>query len=305
MTQFHRDDYYDYFARLFFLSRESYFVLQLFQKEYYKVFFPDYDPSRQDLWADTNRPWDHDHIVPKVWGEGEDEWSPQVRELIDSIGNMADIPFELNRSKGGNNDWSHYEQNRALLFGEGEDLLPLIQADDFKENLLKDKAAVCQLFAFVRERFYRISEPFSEMLSVLRINQELPPILQQRKDFLMSLMDTGLKGFNLYYVRDEVELEFLRENQYGWQQKWVTIGRVASGQYMPAVTIGIESYGCHPSLILEYGIRKCPDMVLDDMKPKAGWWKPGGFNPKGRLSIDSPETIKVIVSFLLEDHNLS
>lgn len=58
-----------------------------------------YNPSL-GIWAEDNCPWDYDHILPHSWiekmpsGEGADtcNW------LMNSIGNLAPLPFEINRS---------------------------------------------------------------------------------------------------------------------------------------------------------------------------------------------------------------
>ncbi len=36
------------------------------QREYMCKRFPHYDPARQDLWEDKNRPWDFDHICKEI-----------------------------------------------------------------------------------------------------------------------------------------------------------------------------------------------------------------------------------------------
>ena len=42
-------------------------ILLYAQRKYMCVIFSNYDPARQDLWADSNRPWDFDHIIPQDW----------------------------------------------------------------------------------------------------------------------------------------------------------------------------------------------------------------------------------------------
>jgi hypothetical protein len=35
------------------------------ERQYINTHFRNYDPARQDMWAEENRPWDFDHIVPQ------------------------------------------------------------------------------------------------------------------------------------------------------------------------------------------------------------------------------------------------
>lgn len=84
-------------------------VLLFAQREYLEVEFGDYDPARKDLWAEYNRPWDYDHIIPQSivnkWNQNviDNQW------WLWSIGNFAAIPLEDNRSKNDKADWQYYK----------------------------------------------------------------------------------------------------------------------------------------------------------------------------------------------------
>ena len=294
--------FYGYFERLFERNPQSHFVLRLFQKEYYQLHFGDYDPSRNDLWADTNRPWDHDHIVPWNWSEQDGVWKPVVKQLIDSIGNIADIPYELNRSKSDNEDWTHYEtgNNPVLLLGK-EELLSGLKSIS-KATLVTDKETVSRLLYFVRERFLAITSSFNNLLSVLNIGKECPPTLKKRHDFLIHLQETALKGFKFYFVKEEEEQEFDPKDNISWLHDWITLGGEHSDHlFMPAVTVGIYSKDCSPQYIVEYGLRKRPDLKLSDIKPSPTWWKPDYYN---KIQIDDPQRDEKIIEFLSQDLSL-
>ena len=64
----------------------------------------DYD-LEQDVWTEENRPWDYDHIMPHSIIEGmPSSTEPQKKDksvcewLKNSIGNLAPLPFSVNRS---------------------------------------------------------------------------------------------------------------------------------------------------------------------------------------------------------------
>lgn len=63
--------------------------------------FPDYDPSRRDLWENHNRPWDFDHIHAHAYFYNKKDGSP-FREVCGEfgniIGNLRAWPMEENRS---------------------------------------------------------------------------------------------------------------------------------------------------------------------------------------------------------------
>lgn len=303
-ANFNQDPYYDFFSRLFPMNNYSLFVLKLFQKDYYKEHFGDYDPSRRDLWADTNRPWDHDHIVPQQWGEDVGEWSHVVKKLIGSIGNIADIPFELNRSKGDRADWSHYDDNAASLLGEGkESLLEKIKAESFRKQLSTKRNAVEDFFSLVLARFLMISNSFAQLIEPLNIGETLPEFIQQRKDFILSLKEKYLGDFSLYYVIDEVELPFEEDDAYGWQQQWISLAGKRGKQFVPSVTIGIDQKDCRLQLCLEYGIRKRPDKTCKEIVPSPGWWRPGCYHFV-KEGLEAPALETTIIDFMGEEHDL-
>jgi len=62
--------------------------------------FPDYDPSRRDLWEDHNRPWDFDHILASahVRNKRGHKFQKFANEWLNTIGNLRAVSFEENRS---------------------------------------------------------------------------------------------------------------------------------------------------------------------------------------------------------------
>lgn len=69
-------------------------------RKYLSKTFGSYDPATA-VWNEDARPWDYDHIVPQSWLKGtyHGDWHELVAELLNSIGNIAPIPFGANRSK--------------------------------------------------------------------------------------------------------------------------------------------------------------------------------------------------------------
>lgn len=60
--------------------------------------FFDYD-SNLGVWAEDNCPWDYDHILPRSWIDGMSGKNAGICQWLEnSLGNLAPLPFEMNRS---------------------------------------------------------------------------------------------------------------------------------------------------------------------------------------------------------------
>ena len=67
------------------------------QREYICKRFPDYDPARQDMWEQHDRPWDYDHILATA--ETSRHYVPTaIRRWASCIANQRAWPMERNRS---------------------------------------------------------------------------------------------------------------------------------------------------------------------------------------------------------------
>lgn len=71
-----------------------------------------YDPAQTDFLKDHNRPWDYDHIMPKIWmsrqGKQFGKWKIFCLQWVGNVGNLAAIPFYINRSKSDAACWIEY-----------------------------------------------------------------------------------------------------------------------------------------------------------------------------------------------------
>ena len=87
-------------------------MLLFAQRSYLDTQFPEYDPSRKDLWENTNRPWDFDHIHASAYFHNakSGDYADLCREWGNCIGNLRAWPFEENRS-------DHKETARSKLGG--------------------------------------------------------------------------------------------------------------------------------------------------------------------------------------------
>lgn len=255
------------FERLFRYGRdESAFILKLAEHNFFNTQYRDYNPSRKDLWEDLNRPWDHDHIVPQNWiGENQD-WSSFCNKWINCIGNIADIPFELNRMKQDDADWTYYcEHADELLFTPTEQVLAL------NEHLSEpgNDSQRMVFFNFVRERFLKITEPFLKILSNLHLYDKLSDNQLLRKRIMLAVVEKHPEC-KLYFYNNGIEYPFEPNNNYAWQQVWLTVSKeINDSERCAALTIAIDDDNKFEA---ECGLRKRPELYVEQMSNR-DWWK--------------------------------
>lgn len=68
------------------------------QRKHLKTAYPNYDPARQDLWEQHNRPWDYDHILASKIIYGKWNIPNGIKEWAYNIANLRAWPMEDNRS---------------------------------------------------------------------------------------------------------------------------------------------------------------------------------------------------------------
>ena len=76
-------------------SPAAYSVLLFGCRRFVNSVFPNYN-ALLPVWSEENCPWDYDHIFPRAM---EGEMAKGSESVLHSIGNLAPLPFSLNRSK--------------------------------------------------------------------------------------------------------------------------------------------------------------------------------------------------------------
>ena len=79
-------------------NERAYSILLFGCREFMRTVFPNYN-ALLPIWSEENCPWDYDHIFPKDKRGNFDEVAEGCGDVIDSIGNLAPLPFSLNRAK--------------------------------------------------------------------------------------------------------------------------------------------------------------------------------------------------------------
>lgn len=240
-------------------------MLKVVEREAFARLFEDYDPARQDLWERSNRPWDDDHIVPKSWiPYNTGQFQELCKRWVWSMGNIAHIPFEENRAKGNRSNWEFYTKDdnaRMLHFDR--------RIESITTNFVVDEAMARHFIEVTTKRFCNIFQAFVAFLTPLCLTDALSAIQQRRKSALEQLQS---RGYLLFYVAGEADIEFDSHDNYGWMQQWVGAKKQTDRGTAKAVVIGlplsrIDHNWCH----INIGIRKPSTTKLADTQ-NGSWW---------------------------------
>lgn len=268
---------YNIFKLLFpYETYQGCFMLKYAQRRYYDKVFGDFDPSSKEYWDEINRPWDHDHIIPKNWICSGD-WQNVQQVWINSMGNIADIPFEQNRGKSDEPDWSYYEEvtggveNDTLLYYDPH--TKNVNFDEFKNGLEGISVFFMEQAA---KRFIKISSEFLSLFKVLKLEDSLSPMQIERKNFLMLLQNKYYPNSSIYFKGSSAIEHPISdyEDIYVWQRPWLSIISSNDGIWHKAVSSYLIRE--NNNYRVERGNRKSPELELS--ATKNDWWERGSWS---------------------------
>ena len=259
-------------------------MLLFFQREYINSCFSNYNPSNSKMWSEHNTPWDYDHIIPQNWFPRYSADHSFARfcknHWLNNIGNLAAIPFEINRSKSDNNDdWKYYIDNNHNLRVE----LNCIENLSKNPNSITSKKEVALVFA--QTTFKRCQLIYNDCYIALfkqlvLSSDDITPLAKKRKN-IFEIIQNKIKGVNYYFVtqNNSKELQVGDDANWEWNMPWLSCGIVLNDFHYVAVAIGIEE----SRLVYEIGVRKAPDKLTADPKKSLnfldnymiyneGWW---------------------------------
>lgn len=285
----------NFFNRIAWLSnRHTKEMLLYAQRRYINGLFLSYDPARQDLWADQNRPWDFDHIIPQDWIVGiRGDYREYCKHWLNNIGNIAAIPFSVNRSKSNTADFEYYIENA--------DELLYMQTNGVTPDLARDSSGK-QAFEFAKNTFDRCCRIYEECYSTLKyvVAEPVPSGSETatRRELCMEIQKRLENlGCRCYFVAEDREYELVREAD--WTRPWVSVGiPVESGCMVSFTSFRPDANG---ETVHEIGVRRYPgttslkqDIRLSDTDPDLAeyssnvykWWYLYK-NIDGRPNVDS------------------
>lgn len=242
-------------------------MLKVVERKAFNQFFNDYNPVRQDLWAEINRPWDDDHIIPNNWVKGkQSSWRETCKRWVNSIGNFAHIPFEKNREKNANADWEFYmqDQNAELLHFEKEIACTATSENNppLQKDFVYHEESVRKFIELTQRRFCNIYHDFLEILKPLRIGEVLSDAQEKRKQLLLEFKTDSTE---LYCKSGENNVVFTTEDSYCWILPSLSISTTNSDGMLTAITINLSQKQIgNPIFSISVEIRQDSNMSSSD-----------------------------------------
>ena len=240
-----------FFDRTFkYGTAEAKQILLYAERQYINTHFRNYDPVRQDMWAEENRPWDFDHIVPQewIWNKKRGDFREYNKDWLWSIGNMAAISFEANRSKSNSRQYSEYHENKESLH-----YLEDIESIDSSITHHQDQSV-----KFAKITFERYCMIYATTYTVIRPLVEevvLSDTLQKRKELIQTITKYLPEAKAHFAIEDDDD--YWLEREQDWARQWIGVG-IVKGDFM----VCYEWYGVIENNTVksaEIGIRKAPN----------------------------------------------
>lgn len=234
--------------------REQKDMLLYAQRHYLARKF-DYDPANIGLFAENNRPWDMDHIIPQDWIGGQKGSEREFcKQWLNNIGNLAAIPFEKNRSKSDSDNWDEYEENKdKLLFDE--------RFCEITSQVTFDKTMAQRFAGTVRDRMVQI---YASWYDGLGMNELLgfdeiciPKNIGDRRKLFLKIKEALGEQAKCYFVQGGQEHPIAQYDDIHFCNDWLSVG-IEIGNCLVCLTSDARSY--------EIGVRKAPGFSAVDKK---------------------------------------
>lgn len=296
-----------FFYRTFqYSSAEARQMLLYAERQYMNTHFRNYDPAMQDMWAEENRPWDFDHIVPQDWiGNKRGEYRDYDKDWLWSIGNMAAISFGENRSKSNESEYSEYRNNSdALCY--------LNAMENLNRDITYSKTQSQQFAQLTYDRYCLIYEKAYEVVAPLVNDCILSDTLQKRKDLIENIMKLLPEARPHFAAGDGKD--YWIERDQDWAREWIGVG-VVIGEFMVCFEWrGVIDNGTVNNA--EIGIRKAPGTNVKRENQKLfnpdsaeymelnDWWYRCDFNYQHLDAIEISEKMKKDVDELKQKLNI-
>ena len=252
-------------------------------RRYMESEFGDYDPATA-VWHEDSRPWDYDHIVPQAWLKGtyHGEHHKLVHKFLNSIGNIAPIPFGENRSK------HDIPPGQVALYTDcAKPLFVDFTVDGRTPRFVNEymflENDVKEAFDFARATSRRMAELYAEWWNTLDILGLLSACKSNRRKEAVEKVSVVLQSLlsckagairKVYVASDGRQLDVM--NTWDWSRPWIACG--IEGWYCRSASDKrIKTMLCmaFQGETVEYGIRRHPDETLLDARND--WWIAGHY----------------------------
>lgn len=250
----------DFFNRIFWNNHaEPREMLLYAEREYINSHFSNYDPARQDMWAEYNRPWDFDHIVARnriVYQGNKGIYRDYDRVWLDSIGNFAAISYESNRSKSDGGDFSEYLANsESLIYDADIATLSSDYLDNDKEESIRFASITYNRFCKIYDRVY--NNVIKDIIELTILSNTLA-----KRKILFNNVKSLYPDAVVHFVNSGDDYVLTREQD--WTRDWMGVG-IIKGDYMVCLEWQAMMSEGVPNDV-EIGIRKAPGTKVTSEK---------------------------------------
>ena len=233
----------EFFDRIFWYwdnYSEACEMLLYAERRYLNLKFSNYDPARQDMWAEYNRPWDFDHIIARNRIVGtRGAYREYNKSLLNSIGNIAAISFEANRSKSDRVDYQEYTH---------EDLYYNPEIESLSIDFSRDRKSSVRFAEITYRRFCDIYANVYELIRPLADEITLSATLQERKVLFEEIAKSYPDAIFHFAASDKNDHVIGSEKD--WAREWMGVG-IERGDFMVCC-----EWSAIKTVNLEIGIRR-------------------------------------------------
>lgn len=233
-------------------------------KEFMQEIFSDFDPA-QCAYSEENRPWDYDHIFPQSWliygqGRPQGHYHRVIEKYIHSIGNIAPLPFQLNRGKNDSppKEYCGVYYNTQLMVEVQEPFFSSNNSGVFEYNAEKGLKFV----ATTANRLYQLYRTWYEELNIADL-LNFSNINDDPRKMLFEQIIAQFSGSKAYYNCAGFQYECLCSTD--WARPWLSVGIVRDNPRKDFICISSNGK------IVEFGIRRHPEenSIENDSNK---WW---------------------------------
>ena len=249
-------------------------------RKYLAKTFADYDPAKA-VWNEDARPWDYDHIVPQSWIKGtyHGKWHELVAEFLNSIGNIAPIPFGANRSKGD------IPPGEVSLYTDDASAGALFVKFDidgripgFVGHYVLPESDKESAFDFARVTVRRMADMYAEWWNTLDVGALLSECHRESRKAEIEAFAAALKERFpeasgqiriVFNAADGTQMDV--ENAWDWARPWISCG--IGGEFRAEgsdMRIRCFLCGTFQGQRMEFGLRRHPDETR--LAGKDEWW---------------------------------
>ena len=255
-------------------SQAAYSVLLFSCRGFMNDVFPDYN-SLLPIWSEENCPWDYDHIFPKDMEGVVAKIAPGSESVIHSIGNLAPLPFSLNRSKHDALPTETYplancsemdEDQQRQLVKYKEDLVLLNSSGDFYDYSNFAQGNLVNAREVFIQTIRRFSFLYRDWFENLNLQSVIPQSTGRKKLFDGLTAELADEGFSVWILSTNGHERKMDENPFFSMIDWIASSWMSFGICINGFLV---AYGDDGLGTFATGVCKLPNQDRIPIKERA------------------------------------